>query len=115
VQPLTVPKREPKRSRVFLVAQVDSGTGPVEARIRDISRSGALLESDAVPEAGAGVRLTCGGAHLDARVAWAEDGCFGLEFETPLLVGKLIDQSGSKLNVSAPRGYRRGDFDALAG
>lgn len=111
MQPLTVAKREPKRSRVFLVAHVDSGSGPVEARVRDISRSGALLESETAQHAGTAVRLTCGGAHIDARVAWAEDGCFGLEFETPLLVGKLIDQSGSKLNVSAPRSYRRTDFD----
>jgi hypothetical protein len=110
MQPLTVPKRDQKRSRVFLVAQVDCGRGPIEARIRDISRSGALLESTATQQAGAKVRLTCGGAHLDARVAWAEDGCFGLEFETPLLVGKLIDQWGSKLNVSAPRSYRRCDY-----
>lgn len=111
MQPLTVSKREPKRSRVFLVAQVDSGNGPVEARVRDISRSGALMESDIAQQAGASVRLICGGAHIDARVAWAEDGCFGLEFETPLLVGELIDQSGSKLNLSAPRSYRRTDFD----
>ena len=109
MQPLTVPKREPKRSRVFLVAQVDSGSGPVEARIRDISRSGALLQSARTPQAGASVRLTCGGAHVDARVAWVEDDCFGLEFETPLLAGKLIDDSGSKLNVAAPRSYRRSD------
>ncbi len=111
MRPLTVPKREPKRTRVFLVAQVDSGDGPFEVRIRDISRSGALVESDGLHQPGASVRLTCGGALIDARVAWAEDGWFGLDFETPLLVGKLIDPAGNKLNVSAPRSYRRSDFD----
>jgi hypothetical protein len=111
MQPLTVSKREPKRSRVFLVAQVDSGSGPMQARVRDISRSGALLEADRLPENGARVRLTCGGANLDARVVWAQDGRFGVEFETPLLVGKLTDKSGSRLNVSAPRSYRPGDFE----
>ena len=40
---LTLPKREPKRSRVFLSAQVDSGSGAVSARIRDISTTGALV------------------------------------------------------------------------
>ena len=111
MQPLTVSKREPKRSRVFLVAQVDSGNGPVEARIRDISSTGALLESYVAQEVGANVRLTCGGVHADAHVVWSEDGCFGLEFDTPLVVGSLIDQSGSKLTVSAPRSYRRNDLD----
>ena len=111
MQPLTVAKREPKRSRVFLDAQVDSGGGPAEARIRDISRTGALLESEVSQQVGAHVRLTCGGATVDGRVAWADEGCFGLEFDTPLLAGKLIDQSGSKLSVSAPRSYRRSDLD----
>ena len=72
------------------------GNGPVEARVRDISRTGALLEANITLEAGGQVRLTCGGTHLDARVAWADEGCFGLEFDTPLLVGKLIDCSGSQ-------------------
>ena len=111
MQPLTVPKRETKRSRVFLVAQVDSGDGPFQARIRDISRSGALLQADKSPPSGAKVRLTCGGAVVDARVAWADEGGFCLEFETPLLVGKLTDKSGSRLNVSAPRSYRPVDLD----
>ena len=111
MQPLTVSKRQPKRSRAFLVAQLDSGSGPMQARVRDISRSGALLEADSVPDEGACVRLTCGGAHLDARVVWAQDGRFGLEFETPLLVGKLTDKSGTRLNVSAPRSYRPNDFE----
>ena len=111
MQPLTVAKREPKRSRVFLDAQVDSGSGPAAARIRDISRTGALLESPSLQQVGANVRLACGGVHLAGRVAWAEDGCFGLEFDTPLLVGKLVDQAGSKLSVSAPRSYRSSDLD----
>lgn len=108
MQSLTVAKREPKRSRVFLVAQIKSGAGSAEARVRDISRSGALVQCDQPQQVGASVRMICGGVQLDARVAWADEGCFGLEFETPLLVGSLVDQSGSKLSVSAPRSYRRG-------
>jgi hypothetical protein len=111
MNPLTISKREPKRSRVFLEAQVDSGDGPAGVRIRDISRSGALVQSDVPQKVGASVRVACGGAQLDARVAWVDDGCFGLEFETPLLVASLVDQSGSKLNVSAPRSYRPHDLD----
>lgn len=110
MQSLTVSKRDPKRSRVFLLAQVDRGSGSFEARIRDISRSGALLESDVAPQEGAGVRLRCGDTRLDGRVAWAEDGCFGLEFVKPLLVGNLSDRGGAKLTVAAPRTYRRGDY-----
>jgi hypothetical protein len=109
VNALTIPKRDEKRSRVFLSAQVDSGAGPTEARIRDISTTGALLESDVPPEAGMSIRVRCGQTSLEARVAWAERGWFGVEFETPLLVNRLVDRGGAKLKVSAPRSYRSGE------
>ena len=71
---LTFPKREPKRSRVFLDAHVDPGTGPVEARIRDISSDGALIESDLLPQPGDKLVLTCGKLSVRACVAWGENG-----------------------------------------
>ena len=106
---LTIPKRDPKRSRVFLSAQVDSGTGPVEARIRDISASGALLESELPVKSGAEVAVRCGDTAANGRVAWADRGWFGVEFDTPLTVDQLVDPHGAKLSVSAPRTYRAAD------
>ena len=103
---LTFPKREPKRSRVFLAAQVDSGSGPIQARIRDISRTGALLESDFAPSRGANVQKTCGTTVAKGHVAWSDRGWFGVEFDSPLTVDDLIDTGGEKLSVSAPRTYR---------
>lgn len=110
MQPLTVPKRAPKRSRVFLMAEMDSGVGPTPVHIRDISNTGALVETQSAPESGAEVRLTCGNTIVDGRVAWAENNCFGLQFATPLLTGSLVDATGAKLKVSAPRTYRSGDL-----
>ena len=106
---ITIPKRAPKRSRVFLSAQYDAGSGPVEARIRDISNSGALLESATAPEAGSDVQLSCGGARLSGQVVWVENGWFGVEFDEPLQLGTLVDAAGSQLQVSAPRKYRAGE------
>ena len=107
---LTIPKREQKRSRVFLSAQVDCGAGAMDVRIRDISKTGALLEAASTPEAGESIQLKCGRATIQARVAWAERGWFGVEFETPLLMARLVDEAGSKLKVSAPRTYRSGEL-----
>jgi hypothetical protein len=106
---LTIPKRDPKRSRVFLSAQVDSGSGQVEARIRDISTSGALLESDLAVKSGAEIAVHCGDTEARGRVAWADRGWFGVEFDSPLTVDQLIDPFGAKLSVSAPRTYRAAD------
>ncbi len=106
---ITVSKREPKRSRVFLSARVESGGGGTDARIRDISTTGALLESDFEPGAGTEVQLSCGESRMSGRVAWAERGWFGVEFDTPLLMGSLVDPLGAQLMVSAPRTYRSAD------
>lgn len=106
---LTVPKRDEKRSRVFLSAHLDAGSGPAAVRIRDISRTGALLESDFEPKDGETLELTCGTTTLQARVAWADRGWFGVEFFAPLLIGDLVDARGTKLQVSAPRTYHSGE------
>lgn len=107
---LTIPKREEKRSRVFLSAQVDTAAGSMDVRIRDISKAGALLESEATPKSGETIQVSCGRTTLPARVAWVERGWFGVEFETPLLMTRLVDKAGTKLKVSAPRAYRSGEL-----
>ena len=106
---ITVPKRAPKRSRVFLSAEYDAGSGPVEARIRDISNSGALLESATPTLAGSSVQVTCGGVRMSGQVVWVENGWFGVEFDQPLQLGTLVDAAGTQLQVSAPRKYRAGE------
>lgn len=106
---LTFPKREPKRWRVFLSAEVDAGSGSFPARIRDISETGALLESDYVPTSGGKLSLHCGEADIRGRVVWADRGWFGLEFDAPLEDGDLSDAAGAKLKVSAPRTYHSGE------
>lgn len=106
---LNVPKREAKRSRVFLTAQVNSQRGPIEVRIRDISRSGALLEADVPPAIQSSIRIRCGDSLLKGRVAWSDKCWFGVEFDAPLAIGFLADQTGARIKVSAPRSYRAND------
>ncbi|MFP5329811.1 MAG: PilZ domain-containing protein [Alphaproteobacteria bacterium] len=110
MKPLTIPKREPKRSRVFLSASVEGATGRSDARIRDISRTGALVESAYASAPGEELRLVCGKMSVSARVAWRDRGWFGLEFLNPLTMTSLTDGSGSKLAVSAPRSYHAGEL-----
>ena len=105
MKPLTVKRRAAKRERVFLVAKVGVGPGAVDAHIRNVSRSGALLESAMPPPARAKVWLACGDTMLDAEVAWRDGPWFGLQFATPLAAGFLYDQAGARMKVGAPRGY----------
>ncbi|MFN3389136.1 MAG: PilZ domain-containing protein [Allosphingosinicella sp.] len=73
-------KRTEKRARVLLACRLQTPSGYVEARLRDLSRKGALVECQAVPPVGSEVVFTRGSISVPARVAWAGEGRIGLEF-----------------------------------
>lgn len=107
---LTILKRDEKRSRVYLAVEVLLGSGPVVGHVRDLSANGALIESDSTPAAGENIELQCGKTAIAARVAWVERGWFGVEFDKPLMMTRLVDSAGARLKVSAPRYYRAGEL-----
>ena len=106
-----VPKRTPRRSRVYLVAWLRSSGGCEQVRIRDVSRSGALVEGAAAPPVGSTIQLVRGNTSVEARIAWADSTWFGVEFSEPLKTGFLADHIDPRLKVSAPRWYRRQYID----
>ena len=73
-------KRKAKRARVLLAARLQTGSGEVDARLRDLSRKGALVECQSVPPVGSEVVFLRGSISVPARVAWAGEGRAGLEF-----------------------------------
>lgn len=103
---VAIQKRTTKRSRVLLVAHLEIEGQRQEVRIRDLSASGALVESADPPALGGQVRLHCGETSLEGRIAWTDGSWCGVEFSAPLTAGALVDSIGSRLKVSAPRTYR---------
>jgi hypothetical protein len=89
-------KRSAKRARVLLAARLRTGTGEVDARLRDLSRKGALIECAAPLAIGAEVVFVRGETVVPARVAWAADGRLGLEFR------EAIDESEVLIHVAKP-------------
>jgi len=73
-------KRSAKRARVLLAAKLQTPYGEVEARLRDLSRKGALIECMQVPPVGTEVVFVRGSTVVPARVAWAGVNRAGLEF-----------------------------------
>ena len=73
-------KRSAKRARVLLACRLQTPTGEVDARLRDLSRKGALVECQKVPPVGSEVVFTRNSVSVPARVAWAGSGRIGLEF-----------------------------------
>jgi hypothetical protein len=77
-------KRKAKRARVLLAARLETAQGDVDARLRDLSRRGALVECQAVPPVGSEVVFHRGATSIPARVAWAGSDRIGLEFAYPI-------------------------------
>jgi hypothetical protein len=72
--------RKNKRARVLLAAKLETPYGEIEARLRDLSRKGALIECSPAPPTGSEVVFIRGPIAVPARVAWSQPGRVGLEF-----------------------------------
>lgn len=72
--------RRNKRARVLLAAKLQTPFGEIDARLRDLSRKGALVECSPVPPVDCEVTFVRGSIAVPARVAWAGAGRVGLEF-----------------------------------
>ena len=73
-------KRKAKRARVLLAAKLQTAAGEIDARLRDLSRKGALVECQNVPPVGTELVFNRGSTSIPARVAWSGPGKAGLEF-----------------------------------
>lgn len=73
-------KRSAKRARVLLAAKLDTPSGEIDCRLRDLSRKGALVECSRPFEVGTEVTFKRGSTVVPARVAWTGSGRVGLEF-----------------------------------
>jgi PilZ domain len=98
--------RSAKRARVLLAAKLQTSFGEVEARLRDLSRKGALVECAQVPSVGSEVVFVRGETVVSARVAWAADNRVGLEFDQMIDAHELLVHVGKPARaVAAPPAY----------
>ena len=99
-------KRSAKRARVLLAAKLQTPFGEVDARLRDLSRKGALVECAQVPPVGTEIVFIRGSTVVPARVAWAGENRIGLEFHC------MIDEQEVLVHISRrpqpkPESFRR--------
>lgn len=98
-------KRSAKRARVLLAAKLQTTFGEVEARLRDLSRKGALVECAQVPDVGSEVVFVRGETVVSARVAWAAGNRVGLEFDHMIDEHELLVHIGKPAKAPAPPAY----------
>jgi hypothetical protein len=106
-------QRQAKRARVLLAARLRTEDGgDIDARLRDLSQKGALVECRQPLPVGSEVVFTRGNTVVPARVAWANGGRIGLEFlrnidESEVLVQLGRASPGAASAPPAPSRFRR--------
>ena len=107
-------KRKTRRARVLLAVKLRTEHGEVDARLRDLSRKGALVECTTVPSVGSEVLFSRGSTSVPSRVAWTSGNRIGLEFaymidESEVLVqlGRPAAQTPAPASPYAPPRFRR--------
>jgi hypothetical protein len=101
-------KRSAKRALVLLAAKLETDSGEIEARLRDLSRKGALVECPQVPRVGSEVVFVRGATRVPARVAWAGVDRVGLEFHHMIDEHEVLVQLGKRPPPpKAPASLRR--------
>lgn len=100
-------QRSVKRARVLLAARLRTTYGDVEARLRDLSQKGALVECGERLDVGSDVVFSRGDTIVPARVAWTSGNRVGLEFLRMIDESEVLVQLGrAPSNSSQPR-FRR--------
>jgi hypothetical protein len=99
--------RQAKRARVLLAAKLQTERGEIDARLRDLSRKGALLECSPPPPMGSEVVFVRGPIAVPARVAWSGPGRVGLEFHYMIDEQEVLVQMKHVGSVQNQQRFRR--------
>ena len=82
--------RVESRSNIFVMATLYAAGGSTPVRIRNMSRSGALVEAAALPPAGTAVRLTRASLSVAGEIMWIDQRKAGVRFATPTIAADWL-------------------------
>ena len=77
-------RRHVRRSRVFLKSTYYVAGAPKRALLRDLSVTGALLETMEPPALGTVIGFERNGLNVPAKVVWVGNSRFGIQFSEPM-------------------------------
>lgn len=100
-------QRSAKRNRVLLAAKLRTRAGEVDARLRDLSRKGALVECGEPLSVGDEVVFSRGQTVVPARVAWVGGNRLGLEFLRMIDESEVLVQLGRPAVNNTQQRFRR--------
>lgn len=96
-------QRVDARSNMFVMAVLYGDGGSAPARIRNMSRGGALIESADIPAEGLHVWLSRGSLSVRGHIAWRTDNRAGIRFDSAIEVSDWLPGAAN------PTGQQRVD------
>jgi len=111
-EPVLGPAPRRVRSRAPLALPALVGTAGIEkrARLRDLSTSGAMVETPDKLELGAEVTLRCGGLQRTGTIVWGHLHRSGIQFHAPLDERDIELQLARSEQVVTNQRLRAGGF-----
>jgi hypothetical protein len=100
-------KRSAKRARVLLAVKIRTCGAEIDARLRDLSQKGALIECSSPLAVDEEVVFSRGSTVVPARVAWAGAGKVGLEFKRMIDESEVLVQLGRGVSNQPVQRFRR--------
>ena len=82
--------RAAPRSSMYLAAVMSDGRPPLDVRIRNMSRTGALVEGLGLPPVASTVRLSRGSLAIAGRIVWSNENRCGVQFNHDVEVDKWL-------------------------
>lgn len=91
------------RSKIFLAATLEIGKTAARCRIRNVTKSGALIESSSKVPVGTTLFVSRGTLGVAGEVKWSRESFFGMQFSAPIVVRDWLEEpfSSQPLNASA--------------
>jgi hypothetical protein len=99
-----IKSRRSRRAPVLLAATLEVDGLRMQAKLRNLSEEGALIESDSLPEEGASVLFERGELRVKGRVVWVESRYAGVAFNRPIKADQVLR------NIPQPRSKMQPDF-----
>jgi hypothetical protein len=85
-----VQNRRRRRANVLLTAIVESCGRTLDAKLRNLSAEGALIEADVLPPEGTEISFRRGDLAVPGKVIWTSNRRAGIQFHTPLTPESLL-------------------------
>jgi PilZ domain len=83
------------RNNIFVMAALyANGRSVTPVRVRNVSRTGSLIEAASLPALGSAVRLSRASLSAPGTIVWIEGSRAGVRFDAPITVANWLPQRG---------------------